>query len=56
MDFEMKFKEFKAQINKELMTHQTMPLAEWLEEKRIEQQNEQKENQGAIEEEKQHVE
>ncbi|KAG2220480.1 hypothetical protein INT45_011484, partial [Circinella minor] len=51
MDFEMKFKEFKIQMNKELTTHQTMPLVEWLEKKRIEQQNLEKENRKVIEEE-----
>lgn len=30
MEFEAKFKEFKAQINLELSIHEAMPLSEWL--------------------------
>ncbi|KAI9278463.1 ELMO/CED-12 family-domain-containing protein [Phascolomyces articulosus] len=56
MDFEMKFKEFKIRINKELMTHQTMPLGEWLEQRRIEQQQQNNNHHQGYIEEKQHVE
>ena len=37
MDFEIKFKEFKTEINKELMMHQVMPLGDWLENQRVKQ-------------------
>ncbi|KAI9320901.1 ELMO/CED-12 family-domain-containing protein [Dichotomocladium elegans] len=40
MEFEAKFKEFKAQINKELSMHQIMPLVDYLDWRRAEEERE----------------